>query len=58
MTVPMTTLMTATSSEPRTVSLSDAHESGVVTRRQKSAGPALVPRQTTAASGMSTIRLR
>src|SRR5215475_4128910 len=58
MTVPMTTLMAATSSEARTVSLSAAHESGVVTARQKTSGPPRVPRQTTAASGTRTIRLR
>src|SRR5438552_1688671 len=58
MTVPMTTLTRATSAEPRTVGLREGHEAGVVTCRQTSAGPAFVPRQTTAASGMSTIRLR
>jgi hypothetical protein len=38
--------------------LSEAHDSGVVTARQKASGPPRVPRQTTAASGISTIRLR
>ena len=56
MTVPMTMLIAATSSDPPTVSLSAAQESGVLTARQKS--PPRVPRQTTAASGSSTIRLR
>lgn len=56
--VPMTRLIRATSAEAPMVRVSAAQASGVVTERQKYPGPWSAERQTTAASGIRTIRLR
>ncbi len=58
MSVPMTALMPATMSDATTVSSRAARASGVVTASQKPDQPWPRPRQTTAASGMTTSRLR
>src|SRR5215218_8442131 len=57
MSVPITTLISATSAEAPTVSVRADQESGVVTAAQKPDGPPSADCQATAASGNSTIRL-
>src|SRR6476646_4141055 len=57
-TVPSTTLTTATTADAPSVSTSADHESGVRTAAQNAPGPPAPACQTTAASGISTMRLR
>ena len=54
----MTTLTTTTSAEASSVSTSAATACGQVTASQKPARPSSIDFATTAASGISTIRLR
>ena len=56
--VPMTALTATTTSEAPNVSLSAEIAAGLETARQNASTPPSVERQTTAASGMRTIRLR